>query len=402
MDARVADQDNRPTLPARRKPSTVKRMLVMLAAVLVLVAAIAYGFYRHVETLIASAPKPTPATVSSTKVEALPWQKQIVAVGNLSAVNGVDLSTEVPGIVDRLHVRPGDTVKLGDAILELNTDPEKASLASLDAAAKLSAKTLARDQDLLARQVVSQATVDADTADLESKLALVDQQRALIAQKTVRAPFAGDIGIINADLGQYLAPGTVFVTLQDLGSLYVDFLVPQGQVGLLALGQTVTVSLDAFPDKGFPGVITAIDPKLDPNTRNVKVRATLANPEKLLRPGMFVRAAVDIGKPVDQLTLPRTAITFNSYGSTVFVIKPAPPPAKSPAGAPTPAPGLVVEQIFVTTGDTRGDQIAVTKGLTAGEEVVTSGQLKLKTGAPVVVDNSVKLPDDPNPKPQER
>src|SRR5690606_23191050 len=137
------DQDNRPSLPARRKPSTVKRMLVMLAAILVLVAAIAFGFYRHVETLIASAPKPTPATVSSTKAQALPWQKQIVAVGNLSAVNGVDLSTEVPGIVDRLHVRPGDTVRLGDAILELNTDPEKASLASLDAAAKLSAKTLA-------------------------------------------------------------------------------------------------------------------------------------------------------------------------------------------------------------------------------------------------------------------
>jgi len=374
----------------KRRPSTFKRISVMLAFLLLLFGVLGFGFYRHIQTLIASAPKPTPATVSTITSEPTDWQEQITAVGSLSAVNGVDVATQVAGIVSATPTRSGATVGEKAVLVQLNIDPDKAQLASLQAAAELSAKTLNRDTELLASHAVSQSTVDADAADLKSKDALVAQQSALIAEKTVTAPFAGDLGIVEVNLGQYLTAGTVIVTLQDLSSMNADFLVPQDQLASLSPGQAVSVTLDGLPGKTFPGKITTINPKIDPNTRNATVRATVPNPDKRLRPGMFVRVAVDVGTPEPHLTLPLTAITYNSYGATVFVLKPAPS-----------GPGKVAEQVFVTTGATRGDQVAVLKGLMAGQEVVTSGQLKLKTGAAVGVDNSVQPPNDPNAAPQE-
>ena len=389
----------------KRKPSTGKRMLVMLGLVILLAAAIGGGFYLHVQKLIASAPKPTPATVSTIKIEALDWQPQLTAIGSLSAVNGVDVTTEVPGIVSRIAIRSGASVEAGVEIIELNAAPAKAQLASFQAAADLANVTLTRDKTLRERNIISQAEIDAAAADLKSKTALVEQQKALIAEKTIRAPFAGEIGIVKIDLGQYLAPGAVIVTLQDLTELHADFLVPQDKMGSLVVGQVVNVALDAFPDKEFPGTITAINSKVDPDTRNVTVRATLPNPVKLLRPGMFVRVVVDVGEQQKHLTLPQTAIAYNSYGSTVFVVKPVSETEPQAAGSEpgdTTAQGLVAEQVFVTTGDRRGDQVAILTGLKEGQEVVTSGQLKLKTGAPVVVDNTVQPPNDPNPTPQEK
>ena len=379
-------------------------MLVMLGLVLLLAAGLGGGFYLHIRNLIANAPKPAPATVSTIKVEPLDWQPQITAVANLTAVNGVDVTNQVAGIVSEILVESGSVVKAGDEIIKLNSDPDQAQLRSLRAASELSAVTLKRDQTLLSQRVTSQSTIDTEMANLKSKTALAQQQESLIAQKTIRAPFAGKVGVMKINLGQYLSPGTAIVTLQDLSAMHADFLVPQDQITELAVGQSVNVVLDAFPGRKFPGAVAAIDAKVDPNTRNLTVRATISNPGELLRPGMFVRAIVDIGNKQQRLTLPQTAITYNSYGTTVFVVRPAQQTASGPAGQPpaVAASGLVAQQIFVTTGDSRGDQVAIVKGLEAGQEVVTSGQLKLKSGTPVVVDNSVQPANEPNPAPQEQ
>lgn len=392
-----------------------RRMLIMLGCVLLLVAVLAFGFYLHVRHLIASAPKPGAQTVSTIKAQTLEWQPQLNGVGSLIAVRGVDVTTEIAGMVRSLHFKSGQEVKAGELLVQLNADSDIAQLNSLQAAAELSATTLKRDQAQLAGQAVSQALVDADMADLKSKRALVAQQAALVAKKTIRAPFAGRLGITTVNPGQYLNPGDKIVTLQTIDPIYVDFSLPQQQLGGLLVGQTVNVETDSFPGELFPGKITAINPKVDTSTRNVLIEATIANPQRRLLPGMFARANVDVGDKKRFLTLPQTAITYNPYGSTVFIVKPASaatPPgtrdAGKPATPPAPAPhgeaaaGLVAEQVFVTTGQTRGDQVSILKGVEEGQEVVTSGQLKLKNGTPVVVDNSVEPANNPNPKPQEK
>ena len=375
----------------KRRPSTVKRLLIMFALLLLLAGAIAYGFYRHIQSLIASAPKPVPATVSTITAQVTDWQPKITAVGSLSAVQGVDLATQAAGIVSAIPIRSGATVDKNAVLVQLNVEPDTAQLASLEAAAELSGKTLARDAELLSKKVASQSTVDSDAADQKSKKALAAQQAALIAQKTIRAPFSGQLGIVQVNLGQYLTPGTVITTLQDLSAMNADFLVPQDKIGALAPGLPVAVALDSLPGKTFPGKITAITPKIDVNTRNVTVRATIANPDKRLIPGMFVRVAVDVGVPQRFLTLPLTAITFNSYGATAFIVTPG------DAGA-----AKTVKQVFVTTGETRGDQTAVISGVEPGMEVVTGGQLKLKSGAQVLIDNTIQPPNAANPAPQEK
>lgn len=376
---------------SKRGPSTWKRMLVMFVLLLVLIAVIAFGFYRHIQALIASAPKPTPVTVSTIVATATDWQPKITSVGNLAAVQGVDVATQVAGVIEEIKVHSGSSVKANDELVQLNIVPDQAQLASLEAAAELSAKTLSRDTDLISKNTVSQATVDADAAEVKSRKALVAQQEALIAQKTIKAPFSGDLGIMQVNLGQYISPGTVLVTLQDLSEMNADFVVPQDKVGSLSAGLPVTVTLTGQSGKGFPGKITAVTPKIDTATRNVTVRATVDNPDKKLVPGMFVNVTVDVGKPEQLLTLPITSITYNSYGATAFVVTPGKEPDSK-----------TVKQVFVTTGQTRGDQVAVLSGIEAGQEVVTTGQLKLRPGASVVVDNTVQPPNDAAPTPQEK
>ena len=376
---------------AKRRPSTFKRMLVMFVILVLLIATIAFGFYRHIQALIASAPKPTPATISTIVAAPTDWQPTITSVGNLSAVHGVDVATQVGGIVQEIPVHSGSSVQANDVLVQLNVDPDKSQLASLEAAAELSAKTLSRDTDLLSKNTTSQSTVDSDAADLKSRKALVAQQEALLAQKTIKAPFSGDLGIVQVNLGQYLSPGGVIATLQDLTEMNADFLVPQDKIGTLSVGLPVNISVNGLPGKVFTGKITAVNPKIDVSTRNVTVRATVANPEKQLVPGMFAKVTVNVGEAKPLLTLPLTAITYNSYGATVFVVTPG-----------TDANSKIVKQVFVTTGQTRGDQVAVLSGVEAGQEVVTTGQLKLKSGAAVVVDNTVQPPNDPNAAPQEK
>ena len=388
-----------------------KRMLMMLGGIFVLLIVLIGGFALHIKSLMAAAPKPGPQTVTAAKVESLEWQPQLSSVGSVLPVRGVDVTTEIAGLVREIHFKSGQDVKRGEVLVELNADADKAQLASLQAAADLSATVLKRDQGQFAAQAIAQAQVDADQADLKSRRALVAQQQATIDKKTIRAPFAGKLGITTVNPGQYVNPGDKIVTLQTIDPVYVDFSLPQKNVGSISVGQVVNVMSDAFPGVPFPGKVTAISPKVDTSTRNIVVEATFANPKRQLLPGMFANAALDVGEKKKTLTLPQTAITYNPYGSTVFIVMSGDEFAKAAAakasGASAPAAAasgasLVVQQAFVTTGETRGDQVAILSGLKEGQQVVTTGQVKLKNGTPIVIDNSVQPANSANPKPQEQ
>ncbi|MFZ6726313.1 efflux RND transporter periplasmic adaptor subunit [Undibacterium sp. MH2W] len=372
-----------------------KRMFIMLGSVVVLIAVLAFGKFLQIKQLIASAPKPGAQTVSAAKAEVLEWQPQIAAVGTVSAFRGVDLSSEVTGLVREVLFKSGQNVKRGDLLIQLNADADIAQLHALEAAAELSATVLKRDQAQLAAEGVSQAQVDADAADLKSKRAQVAQQAALVEKKSIRAPFNGRLGITTVNPGQYVNTGDKLVTLQTIDPVYVDFFVPQKQVSALKVGQNLKVISDAFAGQEFTGQVSSISPKVDTSSRNVQVQATLSNQKQLLLPGMFANVALDVGDKNKFITLPQTAITYNPYGSTVFVVKDG--DKKDEKGNPV----QVAQQVFVTTGATRGDQVAVLTGIQAGQVVVTSGQLKLKNGTPVLIDNSVQPKNNPNPTPQE-
>ena len=378
-----------------------KRMLIMVGGVLLLIVVLAFGKYMQIKKLIASAPKPGAQVVTAVKVQAAEWQPQLNAVGTLAPVRGVDVTTEIAGLVREVRFKSGDEVKAGQVLFELNADTDVAQLRSLQAAADLAATTLKRDKLQLAAQAISQAQVDADEADLKSKQALVAQQKAAVDKKTIRAPFAGKLGITAINPGQYLNPGDKLVTLQTIDTVYVDFFVPQKQLASLSIGQKLTLSSDAYPGVAFPAKVTSISPKVDAATRNVQVQATVPNAKRQLLPGMFANVALDQGDMKKYLTLPQTAITYNPYGSTVFVLAPPPADAKDALKDDKGQPYLVAQQVFVTTGATRGDQVAVLTGVKEGQTVVTTGQLKLKNGTPARIDNKVVPANSPNPTPQE-
>ncbi|KAF3998349.1 efflux RND transporter periplasmic adaptor subunit [Glaciimonas immobilis] len=387
-----------------------KRMLIMLGGVVLLIALLALGFFLHIRKLIASAPKPGAQSVSVATIKAIEWQPQLSSVGTMVAVRGVDVSTEIAGLVRTVSFKSGEDVKAGQLLVQLNADSDIAQLHALEANAELAASVLARDKQQLAVQAISQAQIDNDLADLKSKQALAAQQSATVAKKTIRAPFAGKLGITTINPGQYVNPGEKIVTLQTIDPIYVDFFIPQKQLSGLMTGQTLNLTNDAYADTAFVGKVTAISSKVDPATRNVQVEATVSNAKRQLLPGMFANVKVEIGGKKSYLTLPQTAITYNPYGSTVFVVTSfKKPPAQNDVAkdAAKEAPGapkdgdLVVQQVFVTTGETRGDQVAILTGLKEGQRVVTSGQLKLKNNTVIVINNKVEPLDNPNPTPQE-
>lgn len=384
-----------------------KSMLIMLGGVLLLIAILAFGFFLHVRQMIANSPKPSPQTVSTTTIKKMEWQPQLSSVGTLVAVRGVDVTSEIAGLVRSVNFQSGEDVKAGQLLLQLNADSDLAQLHALEASAELAASVLQRDKAQLAVQAISQAQIDSDVADLKSKRALAAQQAATLEKKTIRAPFAGKLGITTVNPGQYLNPGDKIVTLQTIDPIYVDFYIPQKQLGGLQVGQVLNLANDAYASTAFNGKVTAISSKVDPTTRNVQVEATVANPKRQLLPGMFADVNVEVGTKKSYLTLPQTAITYNPYGSTVFVVKqaekkPAQKDAPKDAAANAHKDGaLVVQQVFVTTGETRGDQVAILTGLEEGQQVVTSGQLKLKNGSPVAISNTVLPLNNPSPTPQE-
>jgi membrane fusion protein (multidrug efflux system) len=361
-----------------------KRMVIMLAAVAVVLGGI-FGFQAFKAVMIKkfmSAMGSPPQTVSAAKATSSEWQPKVEAVGSLRAVKGADLSIEVSGVVDSISFNSGDDVEQGALLLKLRADDDVAKLESLQATAELSAIVYDRDQKQFKIQAVSQATLDADAANLKNAKAQVAQQQAILDKKFLRAPFAGHLGIRAVDLGQYLGAGTVIVTLQALDPIFVDFFVPQQSVAQIQMGQTVTVTIDAFQDQTFAGEISAINPKVDSGSRNVQIRATLKNADHKLLPGMYATVAIATGSPQKYVTLPQTAITYNPFGDTVYIVD-------SKGNGPGGKPQLIARQTFVTTGTTRGDQVSVLKGVNDGDMIVTAGQIKLHNGSTVLIDNSI-------------
>jgi len=375
----------------------IKRMLIMLVLVAVVLGGI-FGFKDFVNGKIKefmtgpAGPGRQAATVATAKAGTSDWQSQVEAVGSLRAVNGADLSLELAGVVDELNFQSGDDVAAGKVLLRLRDFDDVAKLKSLQAQADLAKVTYDRDVKQFNAHAVAQAIVDNDEANLRNFLAQVEQQRALVEKKTLKAPFAGRLGIRQVDFGQYLAPGTAIVSLQALTPIYVDFLLPQKALAQIEVGQAVKVKVDTFPDKEFPGKISSINSRVDPTTRNIQVRATIDNNDRKLLPGMFATVSIDSGAPQKLITVPQTAIAYNPYGNLVYIVD-------SKGNGPDGKPQLTVRQTFVTTGATRGDQVAVLKGVKEGDEVVTAGQMKLRNGASIVVNNTVSPTNDANPKP---
>jgi membrane fusion protein, multidrug efflux system len=371
----------------------VKRMVIMIGVVAVLFGGV-FGFQLFKASMMKKymSFKMPPATVTAMAAEFQTWQPQVKAVGSLRAVRGVDVSSEISGLVRSLHFKSGEEVQEGQVLVELNADADIAQLHAYEAAADLANTTYERDKKQFEIQAVSQATLDNEAADLKSKRAQVAQQQALVDKKTIRAPFSGRLGISTVNPGQYVNPGDKIVTLQQLNSLYVDFYLPQQELSRVVLGQVVAVTTDTYPGRTFTGKITVVNPKVDPDTRNFQVEATISNPKHVLLPGMFATVDVRAGVVQRYLTLPQTVVTYNPYGDTVFIIQES---GKGAAGKPQ----LVVEQRFVAVGPTRGDQIALLSGIKEGERVVTSGQLKLKNGSEVIINNKVQPTNEQAPKP---
>jgi membrane fusion protein (multidrug efflux system) len=332
-----------------------------------------------------------PQAVSTAHAVKSPWQSQVRAVGTLHAVQGADLAPEVAGIVTKIGFKPGEDVAAGQILIQLRDDSDRAQLAALRATAEQNTLTYKRNVALAKTNAISPQAFDVATANMKSAVAQAEAQVALVEKKAIRAPFAGRVGIRQVDVGQYVNAGTTVVTLQQLDPIDIDFTVPQQQLAILKAGDPVTVTSDAVPGRTFKGRILALDPKVDPVTRNVRVRAEVANPDKTLIPGMFATVVTAVGAAQPQLTLPQTAISYNPYGDVVYVIT----PSKNEKGKDI----LVANQRFVTVGETRGDQVAVTSGITDKDEVVTTGQLKLKNGAVVFINNAVRLPNNPAPNP---
>jgi membrane fusion protein (multidrug efflux system) len=367
-----------------------KRFLIMLAIVAVVLGAVfGYGAFRSMilKKIMASIGN-VPQTVSATRAEYSQWQPTITAVGSLRAERGADLASQVAGLVTAIHFKSGEEVQAGAPLVDLYADDLIAQLHSLEAQAKLAQINYERDKKQLAAKAISTAQIDTDRQNLKAALAQVEQQRAVIAKDRIAAPFAGRLGIRQVDLGQYLSAGTTIVTLQALHPIYVDFYVPQQQLRILRVGIKVTARTNTYPGKTFAGRLTAVNSQVDPSTRNVLVRAELQNPEHLLLPGMYATVDVASGVPERYLTLPQTAIVYNPYGDTVYLVEKQQQKGKQV---------LVARQKFVTVGPTRGDQIAVLKGIKEGDRVVTSGQIKLRNGSLLEINNSVVPSEQAHP-----
>ena len=373
------------------------KMTLRLAIVLVLVILLvggAVGFNMVKAHFIKQAMAKNgavPQTVSTATAAYSEWQPQVKAVGSLRAIHGVEVTTEVAGLVRNVAFKSGSDARAGQTLVQLNADPDVAQLQALTAEANLAGLVYHRDYIQYQAQAIGKAQLDTDAANLKSTQEQEAAQAALVAKKTVRAPFSGRLGITTINPGQYLNPGDPIVTLESVDPIYVDFRLPQDNLASVAVGQTVHVATDTFPGSDFVGKITSIDPLVDPSTRNFQAEAIVPNPEHKLLPGMFVRTTVDAGTQARYLTLPQTAVTYNPYGETVYLVR---NPAKA-GGNPTAV------LTFVTLGPTRGDQVAVVKGIKEGDVVVTSGQLKIKNGTQLVVNNSVLPLSEPNPTPQE-
>ncbi|MEI7551273.1 MAG: efflux RND transporter periplasmic adaptor subunit [Verrucomicrobiota bacterium] len=364
---------------------TAKRSLWMALSVFLVIGAIAAWKILTVRAIIAkmSQQKPPLTVVSSTKATEEIWQRRLHAVGSFAASEGITVTNELDGAVTQIAFASGAPVQQGELLVQLDVSAERAQLANAVAGADLARINLRRAQELRAKDTNSQAELDLGEAQARQTAATADALRAVIAKKTIRAPFTGRTGIRQINLGQFLKGGTAIVTLQALDPLFFNFYLPQQDVTHLTVGQVVQITVDAYPGVVFAGEITAINPKVEETSRNLLVQATVRNQDERLRPGMFAALDVVLPRQDKLVTLPLTAISYNPYGNSVYVVENK---GRDASGQPV----LVVRQQFVQLGSQRGDQVAVLKGVNAGDEVVTAGQLKLRNGSSVQLNNTVE------------
>ncbi|MGB7598629.1 MAG: efflux RND transporter periplasmic adaptor subunit [Gallionella sp.] len=373
-----------------------KRMVIMLVLAGLVFGGI-FGFQAFKGMMMKkfmSSMGNAPQTVSTMTAGYQEWLPQLEAVGSLRAINGVEVSPEVAGIVSAINFKQGEDVKKGMVLFELVHDNDAARLHSLQAASALARTTYARDKQQFEFKAISQQVLDIDKANLMQADAAVAEQQALVNKKFIHALFSGRVGIRQVSVGQYLNAGTPVVSLQSLDPIFLDFSVPQQNISMIRHGQKVTATSDAYPGEQFSGRIIVINPEVDTTTLNVKVRAELKNPGHRLLPGMYATVNISAGTPQRYITLPQTAVTYNPYGNIVFLTEQQGTDDKG-------KPKLVVKQVFVSTGDTRGDQVAVLKGVKEGDTVVTAGQVKLHNGSPVIINNEIQPSNEPHPEPKD-
>ena len=372
-----------------------KRMIVMLAVTFAVIALLGFVKFRQIQTAMAQGAsfQPPPEAVTTVVAQTEHWPATLSAIGTIAAVQGVTVSADLPGTVARVGFESGRSVRKGDVLAELDTRQERAQLAAIEAQQELARLNYNRLKGLLADRVISQAEFDRAAADQKETDARLGEVHATIERKTIRAPFDGVLGIRQVNLGQYLAAGEAVVPLQSLSPIYVNFGVPQQDIGQIRVGHRVQITARDVAAADFSGRVTAFDSIVDQATRNVQVQATLANTTGQLRPGMFVQTELMLGASTSVIALPASAISYAPFGDSVFVVT----DLKGPTGVSYRG----VRQQFVKLGGGRGDQVAIVSGVTAGAEVVTSGVFKLRNGAAVVVNNKVQPSNKSKPKPED-
>lgn len=358
----------------------MKRKILIAVAGVALIAVLLGGIKAmQIGAMIAQGEQmvPPPESVSTAKAERRAWQPELRAVGSLAPVQGVTISAELSGVVRKIGFENGATIRQGDLLVQLDTDLEEAQLRAAEAQSELARLDLERARQLRADRTIAQSELDTVESRFKQAIASVEALRATIAKKTLKAPFSGRTGIRQVNVGQFVDAGNPIVSLQSMDPIYADFFLPQQHLAKLATGLVVRVETDSCPGRSFPGALSAINAVVDEATRNVRLQATVPNPDGVLRPGMFARVAVVLHGKEDPLTVPATSVLYAPYGNSVFVLEDAGGGAK------------VVRQRFVRLGPTMGDYVAVSEGLKEGEEVVSAGAFKLRGGMPVSVNNTI-------------
>lgn len=367
-----------------------KRILFAILGLVIVIAVLAAVKAMQIRAMIEQGKKAVlpPDTVTTAVARAESWETSLSAIGSLTAVQGVTVAAELPAKVVEIAFAPGAKVLRGDLLIRQDTSVEEAQLPGAEAQVALTQSVLARDVEMLKEKIISRADYDVAAAGHQQAMAQVEILRAIIAKKSVRAPFGGRLGVRQVNLGQILREGDPIVTLQSLDPIYVNFALPQQELSQLRAGLPVRVTGDALPGLAIDGRITTVNPLVDADTRNVQLQATVANPEEKLHPGMFVNAAVGLPVRKKVVAIPATSVLYAPYGDSVFVVD------------DKEGKGKVVRQQFVRLGERRGDFVAATDGLKEGEAIVSTGVFKLRNGQPVVVDNKLAPEFRLAPKPK--
>jgi len=372
-----------------------KRMILTLSVVFAIVGGLGFAKFKQVEAAIAKGAsfQLPPTAVTTVVAHQETWPSTLSVIGTVEAIQGVTVSADLPGTIDKIHFESGQWVREGDILVELDTRQERAQLASLEAQRDLAKINYDRAQELVTSGVISRSEYDNATAQQKATEAQVGDIRAAIARKTIRAPFSGLLGIRQVSLGQYLAAGQAIVSLQSLDPIYVNFGVPQQDTGKIVLGHVLRVTNSDLKSMAFSGRITALDSVVDEQKRNVQVQSILTNKGNKLRPGMFVQVELPIGQSRQVIPLPASAINYAPYGDSVFVIS----DMKDAKGNSYKG----VRQQMIKIDGSRGDQVGVVSGINPGDEIVSAGGFRLRNGAPVQVNNTIKPENSPSPNPQD-